>query len=305
MPDRCLHRATLLSQGRVCEGRIECPYHGWAYNTKGEVVEIPSEGPRESASCDSPVRPNLILKPLPCIEKQGAIWVWTGDSSPATTTPPWDFPLWEDSRWTKYFMITDFENEVTHLVENFMDVPHTVFVHRGWFRNRALKPVPMTLDISDGKVLATYHQPKDSIGFSGRVLNPQGHDMTHTDCFIFPNLTRVDYHFGPNRGFIINSQCTPVETLRSRVYTYIAYRVGMLSKPLYPFFRFYTRRVIEQDVQIMRNQGESFRRDFSHDFRSTSADELHVAIERLRHLGMQGDPSVWTYKKSRETKFWI
>ncbi len=32
-------------------------------------------------------------------------------------------------------MITDFPNEVTNLAENFMDVPHTVYVHRGWFRD--------------------------------------------------------------------------------------------------------------------------------------------------------------------------
>ncbi|MEE2742544.1 MAG: Rieske 2Fe-2S domain-containing protein, partial [Bdellovibrionota bacterium] len=37
-PDRCLHRHVFLSQGEVLEGNLICPYHGWIYDQKGEVV---------------------------------------------------------------------------------------------------------------------------------------------------------------------------------------------------------------------------------------------------------------------------
>ena len=72
--------------------------------------------------------------------------------------------------------------------------------------------------------------------------------MSHTDRFILPNITKVDYDFGSSNSFIIISQITPVSTLHCRVYTAIIYRVGILTKPLEPFFRFYTRRVIEQEA---------------------------------------------------------
>jgi phenylpropionate dioxygenase-like ring-hydroxylating dioxygenase large terminal subunit len=297
LPDRCLHRAAQLSEGTCEGGKLSCPYHGWTYDREGQVVAIPSEGGEP--------RGKLRHTAVPCVEQDGCVWIWTGEGAPATPLPPWRFPEIENPGWCSYFMITDFDNEVTNLVENFMDVPHTIFVHRGWFRNKASRRVPMSLELGGGSLLVTYRQPSDSIGFTGRVLNPKLEPMVHTDRFVFPNITRVDYGFGSTSAFIINSQCTPVGPLRSRVYTYIAYRVGRVSKLLVPFMRFYTRRVIEQDVVIMRNQGESLRRDPDAAFRSTDADEVHLAIERLRELGAAGAGGVYELARSKEKEFWI
>jgi len=204
-------------------------------------------------------------------------------------------------------MITDFQNEVTNLAENFMDVPHTIFVHKNWFRTQTLREVPIELSVNQGRVLVTYHQPNDAIGWTHFLVNPKRLPMVHTDEFIYPNITRVDYTFGEEHGFIINSQCTPLSTLSSRVYTYIAYRTGAswITRLLKPLFRFYTRVVIEQDVRIMANQGASLREDFRRDFKATDADEIHIAIERLRELGAAGSPELWSFKKKKEKKFWI
>ena len=60
-------------------------------------------------------------------------------SQPPPGPPPFRFPSHELSSWNSYFMITDFENEVGNLAENFMDVPHTIFVHKGWFRKQSLQ----------------------------------------------------------------------------------------------------------------------------------------------------------------------
>ena len=299
-PDRCLHRAAKLSAGTCRNGKLTCPYHGWEYDAEGRVTMIPSEGPQ-------PVQRDLRLKALHCIEQDGCVWVWLGDASPTSPSPAWRFPKLEDSGWTHYFMITDFQNEATHLAENFMDVPHTIFVHKSWFRTQALREVPIELEVQNGRVLVTYQQPNDAIGWTHLLVNPKRRPMHHTDEFIYPNITRVDYTFGDEHGFIINSQITPVGTLSSRVYTYIAYRTGApwLTRLLKPVFRFYTRVVIEQDVRIMANQGSSLREDFKADFKATDADEIHLAIERLRELGAKGSPELWTFAKKKEKKFWI
>src|SRR5262245_51574193 len=39
---RCVHRGGDLSLGRVVDGSIECPYHGWRYGTDGVCNAIPS-----------------------------------------------------------------------------------------------------------------------------------------------------------------------------------------------------------------------------------------------------------------------
>jgi hypothetical protein len=204
-------------------------------------------------------------------------------------------------------MITDFENEVTQLAENFMDVPHTVFVHAKWFRRPSLLKVPMVVTVGSGRVLVTYDQPNDTIGVTKKILNPKGKPTTHTDEFIFPNLTRVDYKFG-DHFFVINSQSSPISRYQSRVYTWIAYNVGFFSKLMKPFLGFYTRKVIQQDVEVMANQGPNlkvFENLGNIEFQSTQADELHLAIDRMRNMGVKDRNSVYSIHYERQREFWI
>lgn len=312
--DRCLHRGAKLSEGTCTSGKLRCPYHGWAYDSEGRVCEVPSEGLASTVK-------NWKLSSYPVVEQDGVIWVWMGDSAPECG-PNWRFPFCADRSWHGYFMVTDFHNEVTHLVENFMDVPHTVYVHDKWFRNRREIKVPISVELGRARVLVTYEQPNDTIGFTSKILNPSGQPMRHTDEFIFPNITRVDYQFG-DRGYVINSQCTPIGRYHTRVYTWIAYCLfpdetgSILARGLQRYLqpllglpmRLYTRQVIEQDVEIMKNQGSSLlaldEQGFGQPFRSTAADELHIAIERLREMGRVGDSRLGTVRWTKEREIWI
>src|SRR5690348_11861369 len=49
LEDRCAHRHAQLSKGRVCDGEIQCPYHGWTFNSAGQCTHVPSEGDTVSA----------------------------------------------------------------------------------------------------------------------------------------------------------------------------------------------------------------------------------------------------------------
>lgn len=299
MIDKCLHRHSLLSEGEVVDGKLVCPYHSWHYDRDGLVSKVPSEGP-------SPLKGKRCNKAFPCIEKQGVIWIFMGDPEKADPENIWNFPFMDEPGWSGYIMITDFNNEVTNLVENFMDVPHTVSVHKGWFRNEKLQKVPFKTETSKGKVLVTYDQPEDSIGvFIKPLLNPSGAPMEHTDCFVFPNITRVDYSFGDYYKYVINSQCTPVSTFKSRVYTYIGYRIPLIGPILKPFIQYYTRQVIEQDVWIMDVQMKNLIGQDHPRFQSTPADEPHLQIERLRELGVKGDSGLWEVEKNVEGEMWI
>ncbi|MCR9204565.1 MAG: aromatic ring-hydroxylating dioxygenase subunit alpha [Halobacteriovoraceae bacterium] len=299
MVNRCLHRQSLLSEGNVIEGQLVCPYHSWHYDKLGNVTKVPSEGP-------GPLKGKRCNRAFPCVEKQGVIWVWMGEPENADESKVWDFPFMGEKGWTGYIMVTDFNNEVTNLVENFMDVPHTVSVHKGWFRNESTKKVPFTTETSNGKVLVTYDQPEDNIGVLIKpLLNPSGAPMEHTDCYVFPNITRVDYSFGDRYKYVINSQCTPVSTFKSRVYTYIGYRIPLIGPLVKPFIQYYTRQVIEQDVWIMDVQKENLKDNENPRFQSTPADEPHLQIERLRDLGVKGDSSIFEVKKSVQGEMWI
>ena len=303
LEDRCAHRNAKLSEGDVFDGKIGCPYHGWTYEASGRLCNVPSEGSRSLPVIE------CAIPSFPVTERYGLVWVWMGEGPPSGE--PFAMPYWDTAGWGAYYMVTDFANEVTNLVENFMDVPHTVFVHRGWFRSRSERRVRTVVERTASSVLVTYDQPSDSIGFTGRILNPEGAPMVHTDKFFMPNVTRVDYDFGGKRGFVITSTCTPRGPFDTRVFTLISYRLGgegllaslaqRIAGVLLPA---YTREVIRQDVVIMKNQGDNLvRYGGRHEFRSTDADILHVHIEALRDAAQRGEPS--PEPRTDEVWFWI
>ena len=53
-------------QGKVGEGEVQCPYHGWQYNSSGSCTVMPS-----TAFCSG-----IDVDSLPCCEQQGIFWVW-------------------------------------------------------------------------------------------------------------------------------------------------------------------------------------------------------------------------------------
>jgi len=71
--DECCHRACPLSLGKVVDGRVQCPYHGWEYETNGECVKMPS--------CS--FLKNVFVDELAVIERDGMVFAWAGESDPA------------------------------------------------------------------------------------------------------------------------------------------------------------------------------------------------------------------------------
>ena len=297
--DRCLHRNAMLPEGFLREDCLVCPYHGWSYDGLGSCVSIPS------ARRESPL-PKKQLEAFPTQERDGLVWVFMGDPERAAAVEPFAFPHHGERGWKSYYMETLFENDVTNCVENFMDVPHTVTVHAAWFRDSSGKEIRATVERTEDSVLVTYHQEQDEIGFSTLLLNPTREPMSHTDKFYMPNVTRVDYDFGTKRSFVITSQCTPETERRTRVYTAITFRLGgrLLDKLGRLLLPPYTRKVIQQDVEIMANQGKSLAR-YGSEFLNSEADLLHRYIESLRGWAEAGGQGPKPKPTREEIVFYI
>ncbi len=297
--DRCLHRNAPLSGGHVSDGFIGCPYHGWSYDSAGRCVVVPSEG------SDQRPRPDRKLETFPVIERDGYVWVYMGAPERAVERVPFAFPEVGDG-WDSYTMITRFSGDVTDLVENFMDVPHTAFVHSGWFRKASnAKEAEAVVERTADAVLVEYFQPDDSIGFAKRLLNPDDKPMTHTDRFYMPNVTRVDYAWGPRRRFIITSQITPVTPTEAIVYTAITFTFGPLNRAARALLPAYTRAVINQDVRIMEKQTANLERFGSRRFHGTAADVIHRSIEALRDHALRGETGAPPRPATKRIKFWM
>lgn len=295
--DKCNHRNVPLSQGKVVQDCVVCPYHGWTYDGTGQCVQIPSEGPHVERI------PQKRVEAFPVKEAQGLVWLWMGRDT-APDRDPFPMPTMAEAGWNHYYMVTPFANNVTDLVENFMDVPHTIFVHKGWFRDRKQIRIGAKVERTLDSVLVTYDQSNDAIGFSDWLVNPKGLPMLHTDNFYMPNNTRVDYLYGENeRGFIITSTCTPIAPFSTLVYTLISYKFGWLTPLARLGLHAYTRKVINQDVWIMKLHGENIQALGQTDYRSTPCDTMHLYIESLRKAGEAAQPP--PKPMMREIEFWV
>jgi phenylpropionate dioxygenase-like ring-hydroxylating dioxygenase large terminal subunit len=321
--DRCLHRQACLSGGTVNVGNIRCPYHGWTYDHQGHCVDIPSLGPHLRGQVldeHGHAKAGLRLSPrevgripnYPIREQDGLVYLFMGKETRTARSEPFPIPHSRGPGWCTYFMVTRFANGVTNLVENFMDVPHTVFVHRGWFRRQAWKRVEAVVRREHGSVHITYEEQQDRITGLGRLLNPLNQEMLHTDQYLIPNITRVDYTFGTRGGLVITSQVTPVGPTDSLVYTAISYRFPfdfprqVLARVLRPLVAWYTRQVIQQDVAIMENQRVGLTSGSGGGwFVSTEADLPHANIEAYRTWLREGGNGDGPVDEVHRIAFWI
>ena len=44
LSDTCIHRGGSLCRGKVIEGTVQCPYHGWRFDSSGACVAMVGEG---------------------------------------------------------------------------------------------------------------------------------------------------------------------------------------------------------------------------------------------------------------------
>jgi phenylpropionate dioxygenase-like ring-hydroxylating dioxygenase large terminal subunit len=120
--DVCPHRGVALSLGKVEDGCITCPFHGWRFDGGGACVKVPwdPEAKREVLSA----------KPVPVAEMGGVIWLHTALGSAAPSLPPVPDQLLVPNIRISGFTI-DWNTHWTRALENMLDFPHLPFVHTG------------------------------------------------------------------------------------------------------------------------------------------------------------------------------
>lgn len=130
--DRCPHRGTRLSLGRVRQGAdgaavLECPYHGWQFAASGQCVVVPAlpefTPPATHRACT-----------FEALEAHGLVWVRMAPGDSCVPT----FEAGRDGRLrTLLCGPYTVETSAPRIVENFLDMAHFGFVHEGWLGDRA------------------------------------------------------------------------------------------------------------------------------------------------------------------------
>ena len=297
LQDRCLHRSAPLSKGWVEGGRLRCCYHGWVYDGSGRVVEVPSLAGDSDAIGECSARAYAVC------ERDGYVYVRLSDER-VGEFEPFAMPYFGVKGWRHVRLVNHFNNNVTNCVENFVDIPHTAYVHARIFRSKRNEKLRAHVERKAGSVTVTYGNETRNLGLFSWFLNGSGHEITHRDAFHMPNVTCVEYVFDRRRHFIITSQSVPLSECETLVYTDLTYDYGPWNAIAGYFVKRVAQKIIDQDVEILAQQMDVIKKHGAH-FAQTPADLIHVFIESIRREIQMGEDPRLLPEQSRDIEFWV
>ena len=243
--DRCPHRGTRLSIGKVTGEMITCAYHGWRFGNDGACTGVPAQpdAPPPPARCAA----------YQVKEAYGLAWVCLG----TPRGPVLPFPEHGDPNLRKVICGPyDVASSAPRIVENFLDMAHFGFVHAGILGDAA------RAEVKDYKVGPW----DDGVGGKGiiatdcRAWQPQtnslshgGSDVEYTYRVVRPLtaiLTKLPQAQGGFRE-AISLHVQPLEEERSRAWIIMAmtnFETGEED------LRGFQDRIFLQDRPILENQ---------------------------------------------------
>jgi phenylpropionate dioxygenase-like ring-hydroxylating dioxygenase large terminal subunit len=272
--DRCPHRGVSLAQGWIDEqGAIVCPYHAMSFNSEGRCTRIPAD-PKVTLF---PQSTNLRLYQVQ--EKYGFVWLALGE--PAQDLPV--FPEWEQAgaitfQCGPYFINTS----APRIVENFVDVAHFPFTHRGLLGDPEFPEVSNYNLVVDSEAISAsdihFYQPNPegtgeakAVSYRYKIVRP------FVACFRKGN---------EEQQFSIFIGVTPVEETRSIAWLGVSrnYSPEISNDEL----RTFQDEVMAQDVPMVESQRPqklplSLQQEFHF-----SCDKMSIAYRKwLKQLGLQ------------------
>lgn len=193
LPNACPHRGASLSEGRVRDGEIECPWHAFRFDGTGRCTQMPSEGP------DATIPRALNLEPATVREGHGLVFMWWGDSQENYPPLPYFDDLNDRGGATETSYILPYH--YSRMVETNLDLHHTPFVHGNVFPVGS-RMMNFDAHIDGDRISSTGTLVREKDALAGRTEG-----ATFRADMIFPNLGMVE--LSPNLRIALCS--TPVD----------------------------------------------------------------------------------------------
>ena len=245
--DKCVHRGASLSKGKLLSNNmVQCPFHGFEYNTKGAVTKIPAIG--QAAAVPDRYKVNS----YPVKDEFGLIWLWWGEHR--DEYPP--LPFFEDLReGFKYDTFADhWPVHYSRAIENQLDVVHLPFVHYNTIGRgcRTLIDGPI-VEVEDNKIRTWPFMRKDDGSTPLKAEELQKPDRPALLHFHFGNIWQ-------NRladNFRIFAAFTPIDEENTLIYLRIYQkfvRIPILGGLITKLTNLFNRRILNQDKSVVITQ---------------------------------------------------
>jgi phenylpropionate dioxygenase-like ring-hydroxylating dioxygenase large terminal subunit len=182
--DRCPHRGVALSKGKIMDGHLQCPFHGFEFDSSGKAVYVPANGRK------GPVPKALQAHSYPTHEAHGFIWAWWGNEPPADLVPPRFFDDIDDS-FSHKTVHDPWRAHYARVIENQLDAVHVPFVHYNTIGRggRTVVDGPAMEWVSEDQFnIYTYNRLDDGTPPRKAQELPIPHPSGFKLEFIFPNL---------------------------------------------------------------------------------------------------------------------
>jgi phenylpropionate dioxygenase-like ring-hydroxylating dioxygenase large terminal subunit len=209
--DRCCHRSAQLSKGKVVEGNIRCPYHGWSFNGEGACVKVPQVE-------KSTLPKSYQVSAYRCQEKYDYVWVCLGE-------PLNDIPQISESGDPKFRLIHEFYETWNasglRIMENSFDSAHGHFVHAtswGDESNPVPPPIDEIVETETGFVMKHWVQvlnpdmQKKNLGIADETTI-----RTNERCWYMPFARTLKIHYPNGLIHLIFNAVTPIDDKTSQI----------------------------------------------------------------------------------------
>ena len=273
LQDRCIHRSTKLSVGRVEAGGLRCAYHGWLYGVDGRCREIPSMP-------DYPIPDDCRVGAHDAAIEYDLVWVRL-DSSLDTRIP--GCPAYADAAFRcvagePYTWPTS----AARRLENFVDLAHFPFVHDGSLGDRRQTLVPIAKVDRLNRELRFRFVPSPEMQLPGVAL------MAPTDYRLWvPFTVNLEFFFPDGERSQLWMSASPVESGVCRSFWFTC-RTADRDGPDRPHLDFQAL-VLSEDLPVIEAQEPPEIPAPAEEY-SVRTDKVSIAYRRwLRELSKAAD----------------
>ena len=244
--DRCPHRGMPMRHGSFDGVNLQCCYHGWTFSSAdGVCAKIPA-----LADLDPTPASRFRLRPYPCRDAQGNVWVYVPASRSLPEVLP-DIPVLPgfENAAPQIATTMRFPSNADIAAYAFCDPAHPPFVHtsRWWKSKQALRLRPKSKafePVEHGFRMKSHHLA----GGAARPYRLLGTDVSVNVTVSLPGI-RIEHIQGSRHAACVLAAVTPVTETQTDVHYCVYWTVPWLA-PLRPLAAYMARDFLRQDLDM-------------------------------------------------------
>ncbi len=268
--DECPHRRAPLSKGKVKDGCITCPYHGWKFNKDGVCTNIPGLINQKKL--------NTQLSSYQTFEANNIVFI--NFSTDLVASNPHIAEHVKSEQHVTYYYGIDIGCNYIDLAENFLDPFHTPILHPGLIRSdqkRSKNKVNLKR-IDSGFEFHYDKLKKQSGAFS--FLGPNV--LKDLGRFILPSTVDLEFISAKGLEFANSMYLTPKSESSCRAHFYVSIKNNLLYRAWFKLFGgLVLKRVVKQDKAILELQSKILQKYDEPSFIYSQSDFSRKFIEDI------------------------